>query len=390
MVKRIAASAFLGLLAVFASSCSKDCDCERKKESVRDVWRQTTTSSMNIQKVNFGTTPDGQAVELYILSNGRGGIAKVCTYGATLTELYMPDKNNRTGNVICGYDTLGAMIAGTSYLGVIAGRVGNRICKGKFSIDGKEYQLNNNENGVSHLHGGNVGFNRKVWKAEVRGYSLVLTYVSPDGEENYPGTLTTTVTYTLTSDNVLAIDYAATTDKPTLVNLTNHAYFNLAGPGTGNVLNHVFQFNCDYYTPTDKTLIPTGELAPVKNTPYDFTSPKPLSQDNDKTDLGSGYDHNFVIRRDKPGMALACTVTEPTTGRVMETWTTEPGIQLYTAIHFDGSIKGVGGSYPKFGGFCLETQHYPDAPNHKNFPQITLYPGAKYITRTEYRFKTAR
>jgi aldose 1-epimerase len=372
-------------------SCARDCECQDKRQVAHQINLQTATGSMNIRKIDFGTTADGRRVELYVMTNRNAAVAKVCTFGASLLELHMPDRAGRMGNVVLGFDNLRDLEADTSYIGVTAGRCANRIGGGRFALDGKLYTLAVN-NGPNHLHGGPGGFSRRLWTAQAAdtpdGPAVTFTYVSPDGEEAYPGTLTASVTYTLTQRNELRIDYRATTDRPTIVNLTNHAYFNLAGPGSGDIKGTILQINADHYTPTDDTLIPTGEIAAVAGTPVDFRQPKPIGQDLPRTSI-AGYDHNFVLNGWKPGLTepiFAVRAYDPATGRQMETWTTEPGVQLYTAIHFDGTIRGLGGPYPKYGGFCLETQHFPDAVNKPQFPSVILRPGQVYTSRTEYRF----
>ena len=343
-----------------------------------------------IVRSDFGQTKDGKAVNLYTLTNRNGLVAKITNYGGIITELHVPDKNGQNGNIVLGFNTLDRYLAGHPFFGCITGRVANRIAKGKFTLDGKEYTLAVN-NGPNSLHGGKVGFDKKLWEAAVRkdseGPSLWLRYVSPDGEEGYPGTLTTTIVYTLTNDDELKIEYSATTDKPTIVNLTNHSYFNLAGDGEGTILDHELMINADNYTPFDKTQIPTGEIRPVAGTALDFRKPKPIGRDIDQAEGGPGYDHNFVLNG-KPGqMKLCARVRDPGSGRVMEIRTTEPGVQLYTANGLDGKIVGVSGKrYVKYGALCLETQHYPDSVNHPQFPTVVLRPGQTYKTTTVHKF----
>lgn len=347
-----------------------------------------------IEKKPFGKTADGAAVDLYILSNRHGMQAKIVTYGGIITELQVPDKNGKLGDVVLGFDRLEDYLKGHPYFGAICGRVANRIAKGKFSIDGKEYTLAKN-NGPNALHGGKKGFDKVIWKAEPHGagddhIDLVLSYVSPDGEEGYPGKLSVTVTYRLTADDELRIDYKATTDKATPVNLTQHSYFNLAGPASGDVLGHELMIAADQYTPVDDTLIPTGEIKPVKATPLDFTRPTPIGARiaQLKGEPG-GYDHNYVLRGGGKSLALAARVVEPKTGRIMEMHTTEPGVQLYTGNFLDGTLKGRGGVvYRKHHGLCLEAQHFPDSVNRPNFPTVILRPGQTYSQTTIYRFST--
>lgn len=343
---------------------------------------------MSIQRIDFGKTRDGQHVELYTLTNRNGLLARVTTFGGILTELHVPGRDGRPGNIVLGFDNLKQYEDGHPYFGAMTGRYANRIAHGRFSLDGKTYALATN-NGPNHLHGGVKGFDKVVWSARAidsaDGPALELRCISPDGEEGYPGTLTVTVVYTLTNQNELRIDYKALTDKPTLVNLTNHSYFNLAGPGSGAVLDHVLQISADHYTPTDDTLIPTGQIAPVAGTPLDFRRPTRVGDRIGQLAIG-GYDHNFVLNAGSAKPHLAARLEDPATGRKMEVLTTEPGVQLYSGIHLDGSIKGIGGAYPKYGGLCLETQHFPDSPNNPHFPSTVVRPGQTYSTTTVHRF----
>jgi aldose 1-epimerase len=296
--------------------------------------------------------------------------------------------------VVLGFDDIEGYQKTTTYIGSLVGRYANRIAKGRFTLNGKEYTLATN-NGENHLHGGVRGFDKVIWKARLiaarRGSALELTYLSKDGEEGYPGNLSVRVVYTLTDANELKIDYYATTDKDTVVNLTNHNYYNLAGQGNGDILGHLLTVNASRFTPTDAGAIPTGELRPVKGTPFDFTRPTAIGarieQDEEQLKLGKGYDHNFVINGRAGTLRLAARVTEPTTGRVMETWTTEPGMQLYTGNYLDGSDTGKGGKpYRHRYGFCLETQHFPDSPNRPEFPSTVLRKGARFRSTTVYKF----
>ena len=340
------------------------------------------------EKTAFGKTKDGTPVDLYTLKNGHGMVAKIMTYGATLIDLEVPDKGGQTADVVLGFPSLDDYLAGHPFFGSTAGRYANRIAAGKFSLDGHQYTLATN-NGANHLHGGNVGFDKKVWNAEAMesadGPSVRLTYTSPDGEEGYPGTLTSSVTYTLTGDNAIRIEYKATTDKPTVVNLTNHSYFNLAGENSGTILDHVLMVDADRYTPVDEGLIPTGEIKPVEGTPYDFRKPTPLGARIDKTN--GGYDTNFVLNHPAGKFAFSARLRDPKTGRTMEVWTDQPGVQVYTANGLSTKQVGVGGKrYEKYGAVCLETQHFPDSPNHANFPSTVLRPGETYHTVTAYKF----
>jgi len=353
------------------------------------------TTGMNITKSDFGQTPDGKKVDAFTLTNGKGASAKIITFGGIVTHLNVPDKAGNPGNVVMGFDSLDKYVAGHPFFGAIAGRVANRIAKGKFTIDGKEYTLATN-NGPNHLHGGKVGFDKRVWDAMIvktnLGPALRLAYTSPDGEEGYPGTLDAVVLYTLTNDNELRIDYRATArDKATPVNLTNHSYFNLSGESSGkSILDHEMQVNADHYTPVDATLIPTGEIAPVKGTPFDFTKPKKIGQDIAKTGGDpSGYDHNFVLNGETGVMKRCATVHAADTGRVMEIWTTEPGVQFYTGNFLNGKEKNSAGQpIQKHGAFCLETQHFPDSINQPKFPTVLLQPGKEYTSTTIHRFTT--
>ncbi len=345
-----------------------------------------------VSKAAFGKTKDGTPVDIYTLTNRHGMTAKIMTYGATLTELVVPDRAGKPANVLLGFDKLEPYLAGTPYFGATVGRVANRIAKGTFTLNGKTYHLATN-NGPHHLHGGNVGFDKVVWKAEVvparDGQAVQFTHRSPDGDEGYPGTLDVTVVYTLTDANELRLDYTATTDKPTPLNLTNHAYFNLAGEGNGLVLDHIMTIAADSYTPNDDLLIPIGTIAPVKGTMMDFTRPTPLGARIDKVPIAPpvGYDHNFVLRKAGGGLTFAARVVEPKSGRTMEVRTTEPAIQLYTGNFLDGTIKNRHGvPYQKHSAFCLETQHYPDSVNHPNFPSTILEPGKTYKSTTIYAF----
>jgi aldose 1-epimerase len=355
-------------------------------------WACPPGARAEIEKVPFGKTPDGVPVEAYAISNGKGMTATVITYGALLTELHVPDKKGNLADVVLGMDNLDGYLKGHPYFGATVGRVANRIANGKFTLDGKEYQLAVN-NKPNHLHGGTKGFDKVVWKVKNApakdGDSVTFTYSSPDGEEGYPGKLDVTVTYTLTTANELRIDYTATTDKATPVNLTNHSYFNLGGHDSGDVLGHELMVAADKYTPTDDTLIPTGKIEPVKGTPYDFTTATPIGKrlGEIKGDPG-GYDVNYVLRGGEgKGPHLAARVKDPKSGRVMEVLTTEPGVQFYTGNYLDGKLKGKGGTvYKKHQAFCLETQHYPDSVNHSEFPSVILKPGATYTQTTVHKF----
>ena len=343
----------------------------------------------HVQKSSFGKLPDGTEIEQYTLRNVKGATAKIITYGATVTELWIPDRSGKNADVVLGFDKLDGYVGDHPYFGGTIGRYGNRIAKGKFTLDGKEYSLFLN-NGPNSLHGGKVGFNRRVWKAEpvkvAHGAAVKFTYVSPDGEEGYPGTLTVQVTYELTDDNAVRISYHASTDKPTVTNLTNHSYFNLSGAGSGDILKNVLRLDADRYTPVGDTLIPTGELKSVDGTPFDFRKPTAIGARNSQIPGIAGYDHNFVLNGAAGKLRKIGELSDPVSGRQMEIWTTEPGVQLYVGIGLDGSIQGVGGAYQKFGALCLETQHFPDSPNHTEFPSTVVRPGKDFRSETIYKF----
>jgi aldose 1-epimerase len=339
----------------------------------------------------FGHTNDGIAIERYVLTTGHGLEAAIMTYGGVLISLRVPDRDGRLGDVVLGFDTLAPYLGEHPFFGSVIGRYGNRIAGGQFTLNGITYHLARND-GPNHLHGGSHGFHRAIWQAQERpsadGPSLALTYLSRDGEEGYPGNLTVTVTYTLTEQDALRIDYTATTDRDTIVNLTHHAYFNLAG---GNILIHELQLDASYFLPIDETLIPLGELRPVQGTPMDFTTATPIgariAAADEQLRCGQGYDHTWVL--DKPAGMLghAAQVYEPSSGRVLELSTTTPGIQFYSGNQLDGSLAGKGGQiYSKHSGLCLETQHFPDSPNQPRFPSTVLRPGETYRQATIYQF----
>jgi aldose 1-epimerase len=345
-----------------------------------------------VEKTKYGVTKDGAAVDLYTMTNANGMIARVITFGALLTELHVPDRTGAMADVVLGFKTLDGYEGVHPYFGGTIGRVANRIAKGKFRLGGQEYTLATN-NGPNHLHGGNKGFDKRIWRAQTvpaaTGVAVMFTRVSPDGEEGYPGTLTASVTYTLTNRNELRLDYAATTDKSTPVNLTNHSYFNLAGDGAGDILGHELTLMADRYTPVDDTLIPTGEIATVRGTVMDFTRATPIGARIDQVPgpAPGGYDHNYVLNHGGGVLAVSATVREPKSGRVMDVLTTEPGVQFYTGNFLDGTITGKAGvAYKKHFGFCLETQHYPDSINHPAFPPAVLEPNRTFKSTTVYRF----
>lgn len=351
---------------------------------------------LTIEKQPFGKMEDGTEINLYSLTNANGVKVSITNYGGIITSIIAPDKDGKPGDVVLGYDNLDQYVKNNPYFGCIVGRYGNRIAKGKFELNGESYTLAIN-NAPNHLHGGLKGFDKVVWQAkEIKTDDVVgveLSYLSKDGEEGYPGNLSSVVCYTLTISNELKIDYQATTDKTTVVNLTNHTYFNLKDAGASPILDHELMLDADYITPVDNTLIPTGELQPVEGTPFDFKNLTKIGarieDDDEQIKFGMGYDHNFVINGTAGELRLAGKVVESTTGRVMEIWTTEPGVQFYSGNFLNGSITGKNGTvYPFRHGFCLETQHFPDTPNQPEFPTTTLEPGEKYQTTTIYKFLT--
>ncbi len=348
-----------------------------------------------MKKAFFGTTPEGTEVSLYKLENRHGMKVTLTDYGAAVVSLWTPDRKGKLDDVVLGFSSLEKYLEHSFFFGCTVGRYGNRIAYGRFSIDGKEYVLACN-NGPHHLHGGIRGFDKVMWKAKEvvseQGEGVRFSYLSPDGEEGYPGNLEVYVVYLLTDQNELKIDYSATTDTKTVVNLTNHSYFNLLGEGNGDILDHEVMINAQYFTPVDETLIPTGELRAVSGSPLDFTRVKRIGQDIEASDeqiaFGKGYDHNFVLKTKNDNvLGLVAYVHEPSTGRVMEVYSTEPGVQFYTGNFLDGTFTGKSGkSYHRRSGFCLETQHFPDSPNKPNFPSTLLSPGEVYRTTTIYKF----
>ena len=346
----------------------------------------------SIKHEPFGVTPGGDSVAIYTLTNAPGVEMRVMTYGGIVTSLKVPDRDGAIGDIVLGHDSLAGYLREHPYFGAIVGRYANRIAEGRFTLNGQQYQLAVN-NGVNALHGGVRGFDKVVWSGEPferageRG--VILRYTSPDGEEGYPGTLQAKVTYTLTDSNKILIDYEATTDKATPVNLTQHSYFNLRG--SGDILDHQLTLGAAQYTPVDTTLIPTGELAPVDGTPFDFRAPQRvgerINEPNEQIRRGLGYDHNFVLTRSDTGLAFAARLADSTSGRTLEIHTTEPGIQFYSGNFLDGTITGKRGAvYAHRNGLCLETQHYPDSPNQSSFPSTILEPGSTYRSRTVWTF----
>jgi aldose 1-epimerase len=383
----------IGWIAVAVGTATTLCSCRCLHCG---MGTKEAKVKMDVAVESFGQTPQGQQVRLYTLTNAHGLKARVMTYGAIVVSLEVPDKSGKMGDIVLGYDNLDSYVKNSPYFGAIVGRYGNRIGKGWFTLDGVTYDKLAINNGENHLHGGIKGFDKVVWMDEpVRRSNAVgvkLSYLSKDGEEGYPGNLQATVTYTLTNDNELRIDYLATTDKATPINLTHHGYWNLTG-GQRDILGHVLTLNADQYTPVDKGLIPTGDLLPVKGTVMDFTKATPIGEriesDFEQLKFGGGYDHNWVLNKGGKDMTFAARVYDPTSGRVMEVYTKEPGIQFYSGNFLDGTITGKGGTvYQHRWGLCLETQHYPDSPNKANFPSTILRPGQKHETTTVYRFST--
>lgn len=349
----------------------------------------TPAPARSIEQRSFGRTRDGVEAKIYTLTNANGLVAKVTEYGATLTELWVPDRNGKLADVVLGYEHLEDYEAAPFYLGAVLGRVANRIANGKFTLDGQSYSLATNR-APNHLHGGIRGFDKRVWTGAVRGGAVTFAYTSIDGEEGYPGTLRVTVTYRLTDANELRIDYQATTDKATPINLTNHSFFNLAGSGT--ILEHTLTIRASRYTPVNASLVPTGEIASLIGGPLDFMRPRRIGERiEEMRAVANGYDHNLVLDRSGDSLSFAARVEEPGSGRVLEIWTTEPGVQFFTGNRFDGSFPGVGGAkYERHAGFALEPQHFPDAINHPEFPSVVLRPGTTFRSSTAYRFTTRR
>jgi aldose 1-epimerase len=370
--------------------------CKKKAPTPTEPQAQPEAKETRIMSANeepFGQTADGREVTLYTLTNTNGLRVRITNYGAILVSLEVPDRDGKLADITLGFDALDGYLAVHPYFGATVGRYANRIGKARFELDGVEYELAAND-GENHLHGGIKGFDKVVWRPENLwandNEALVkMSYISEDDEEGYPGNLACAVTYTLTKDDELKINYEAETDKTTVVNLTNHSYFNLAGQGTGDILGHELTLNADKYTPVDEGLIPTGEIRSVKDSPMDFTLP--MSIGSRIKQVGDGYDHNYVLNSgpDLSGLALAARAYEPTSGRVMEIFTSEPGVQLYTGNFLDGSLTGKAGKvYKKHYAFCLETQHFPDSPNKPEFPSVVLQPGQKYTSVTVHKFST--
>lgn len=369
---------------------------EAIKEDTSKKSEDMTEDKIAITQSEFGKTKDGLVVNQYTLKNRNGVEMNVITYGGRITSLKVPNKSGEFENVILGFDNLEAYEADNPFFGALIGRYGNRIANGKFNLNGEEYALATND-GSNHLHGGVDGYDRVVWEAEpIEGSedsTLKLTYLSKDGEEGYPGNLNVTVVYTLTNDNAVEVTYEATTDKSTVVNLTQHAYFNLTGDFSKDILNHDVVIDADTYLPVDETLIPTGEIRKVEGTPFDFTSPKKIGKeinaDNEQLKRGKGYDHCWVLNGKKGNMRFVASAFDEDSGRFMEILSTEPAIQFYTGNFLDGTLPMPNkGTYNHRTGFCLETQHYPDSPNQEKFPSTVLNPGETYKTKTTFKFST--
>jgi aldose 1-epimerase len=351
-------------------------------------------TASTISQKSFGKTTDGKKATLFILQNKNGATATISDYGGTVTSLTMPDRKGKFSDIVLGFKKLGDYEKLSPYFGCLIGRYGNRIAAGKFTLDGKAFQLAINSKPNS-LHGGLKGFDKVVWEAKPlltkQGPSLKLTYTSDDGEEGYPGKLWVTAIYTLTNKNELKLIFRAKTDKKTIVNLTHHSYFNLAGQGRGDILDHVVTLHAGHFTPVNKNLIPTGRIASVKETPFDFRKPTPIgARINDKNEqlkFANGYDHNWVASKPAGKLGIVARVEDPESGRVMEVLSTEPGFQFYTGNFLDGTLIGKRGKIYNFrNGFCIEPQHYPDSPNHKNFPSVVLKPGETYKNTIIYKF----
>jgi aldose 1-epimerase len=382
-IRRIAA------VAVIAAPLAAGCGSHESSSAVQ-------TPMPKLMQAPFERTPDNQLVDLITLGNANGMEMTVLTYGGIIKTLRTPDRTGAFDDIVLGFDDLKSYMEKSPYFGALIGRYGNRIAKGRFTLDGATYTLATN-NGPNHLHGGNKGWDKAIWGFETfndaRGVGVILTHTSADGDEGYPGTVKATVTYTLTDQNQLVIDYQATTDKATVINLTQHSYFNLAGTKANDILGHELKLNAAQYTPVDAGLIPTGQIANVEGTPFDFRTPTPIGAridaKNEQLQLGPGYDHNWVLTRTGPGLSEAAVVTEPLSGRTLKIETTEPAIQFYAGNFLSQKepLTGKGGrAYPRRSGFCLETQHYPDSPNHANFPSTVLRPGETYSSKTVFTF----
>jgi len=360
--------------------------------------RDASGGEPTVSRADFGVMPDGDSVQVFTLANAHGIVVRAMTYGATILSLETPDASGRADDIVLGFSSLDDYLRGSPYFGAVVGRYGNRIAGGSFQLDGRSYQLATND-GPNHLHGGVKGFDKVVWRGESSTSdstaSVAFSYTSPSGEEGYPGTMEARVTYTLTNGDELVVEYRATTDAPTPINLTQHSYFNLAGAGRGDILGHQLMIAADRYTPVDATLIPTGQLASVEGTPFDFRTPTEIGARIEAPDeqlaRGRGYDHNFVLNRDGDGLVHAATLHDPSTGRTLDISTTEPGLQFYSGNFLDGTITGKDGRvYGHRSGLCLETQHFPGSPNEPAFPSTILRPGGEYHSTTVFAFGVSR
>jgi aldose 1-epimerase len=379
----------IALMAAAAATAACRNDANREPGS-----RAAVNGTATVKRAPFGQLPDGTAVDIFTLTGAGGMEVRTVPYGAIVVSIKVPDRDGRLDDVVLGFDSLDGYANPHPFFGAVVGRYGNRIARGRFTLDGKTYQLATND-GPNHLHGGVKGFDKRLWNAESfeRGGAsgVVYTLSSSDGDEGYPGNLNVRVTYTLTPANELTVDYDATTDRPTPINLTQHSYFNLAGAGRGDILAHRLTIEADRFTPVDETLIPTGELAPVDGTPFDFRQPiaigARIAADHEQLRYGKGYDHNWVLNRSGAGLAHAARLEDPATGRTLDVSTAEPGLQFYSGNFLDGTLTGKSGHvYQRRYGLCLETQHFPDSPNHSNFPSPILRPGERYQSKTVFAF----
>lgn len=367
--------------------------CKNNQEEPGEEISSNQQEQAAMERTAFGSTLQGEEVEQFTLRNKQGMEVKIITYGGRITSLRVPDKTGNFEDVVLGFDSLEQYLEENPFFGALIGRYGNRIAQGKFSLDGEEYTLarNNDEN---HLHGGEKGFDKVIWNVEESSEpnTLVLSYISEHMEEGYPGRLETTVTYTLNENNSLDVEYAATTDKKTIVNLTQHAYFNLSGDFSNTILDHKVQINANKFVPVNKDLIPTGELRSVAGTPFDFREPKAIGEEinaaHEQLERANGYDHTWVLNEQDSGMRFAASAVHPASGRELEVFTNEPGMQFYTGNFLDGTLplQYGEGTYDRRSGFCFETQHYPDSPNQENFPSVVLEPGETYSSKTSFRF----
>lgn len=383
----------LSLAAVVVVMTLMQCKTDQSGNTTEDA---AGTPAVGFEKSDYGTTPEGEKIEMYSLQNSSGMRVDVITYGGIITSWTAPDKEGVYADIVLGYDSLAHYIASNPFFGALIGRYGNRIANGKFSIDGIQYSLATND-GPNHLHGGIKGYDKVVWSAaepvvDSQAVHLKLSYLSKDMEEGYPGNLNIQVIYTLNADNSLDVSYEATTDKPTIVNLTQHSYFNLTGDFRQTILDHEVMLDADSYLPVDETLIPTGELADITGTPFDFRTPKAIGKEigveDGQLEKGLGYDHCWVLKNQGSGIRLAASAYDPESGRLLDIWSDEPAIQFYTGNFLDGTLpmKGGEGTYGHRTGFCLETQHYPDSPNQPDFPSVRLDPGEKYESFTSFKF----